>query len=108
MRKSAVAVPSVWLPNLADILRVAELAGETTSAKVDEFLTTLPTFSILIDDETEFRAWADTLDLARANSLSVFNAAYLELALRLKLPLATIDPNLTRAAANVGVPIFNP
>ncbi|MCE9565661.1 MAG: type II toxin-antitoxin system VapC family toxin [Planctomycetes bacterium] len=54
------------------------------------------------------RAWSHILPLARAYSLPVYDAAYLELALRLKLPLATIDPNLTRTAANVGVPIFTP
>jgi predicted nucleic acid-binding protein len=108
MIREAAIVPSLWLPALVDELLVAERTGETTLAKVDWFLGMLPTLPILIDEETEFRAPGDTLALARAHGLSVSDAAYIELALRLNLPLATTDPALTRACATAGASIFTP
>jgi predicted nucleic acid-binding protein len=106
--KDAVAVPSSWFSGLAETLLAAEQNRETTRAKIDQFLMTLAKLSILIDDETEFRAWKDTLDLARVHSITVANAAYLELALRVNLPLATIDPALSRAATAAGTSILSP
>lgn len=106
---NAVAVvPSLWLASLADTLLAAERAGETTRSKVHHFLNTLPRMSILIDDETEYRAWGDTLDLARLHNLGVPDAAYLELALRLNLPLATTDAAITRAAPSAAATLFTP
>ena len=51
-------------------------------------------------------ALGDTLSLARRYKLSAYDAAYLELALRTGLQLATLDADLARAAATAGVPIF--
>ena len=51
-------------------------------------------------------AWADTMHLARAHNLSSYDAAYLELAIRLGLPLAAQDGKLKTAAEAVGVPLF--
>ena len=108
LMKQAAIVPSVWFPCLADLFLAAERIGATTRSKIDAFLSGLPSFPIFVDDETEYRAWGNTLDVARSHGITVSDAAYLELALRLNLPLATIDPALTRAAASVGVPLFTP
>jgi predicted nucleic acid-binding protein len=48
------------------------------------------------------------LSLARAHRLSAYDAAYLELALRRGLPLATLDDKLRAAASALGVPAFAP
>jgi len=48
------------------------------------------------------------LSLARAHKLPAYDAAYLELALRLGLPLATLDEDLAAAAAAVGVAEYEP
>ena len=68
----------------------------------------LTRFRIRVDPSTPAYAWADTLTLARAHSVPVDDAAYLELALRRKLPLATTDATLTAAATAAGVPILTP
>ena len=52
------------------------------------------------------RALGDTLNLARRYRLSAYDAAYLELALRLGLPLATLDADLVKAATTAGLSIF--
>ncbi|MFP3325380.1 type II toxin-antitoxin system VapC family toxin, partial [Planococcus sp. SIMBA_160] len=57
---------------------------------------------LLVDASTASRACHETLRLARAYRLSVYDAAYLELALRKELPLATRDERLAEAAARLG------
>ena len=52
--------------------------------------------------------WTQTLAMARLHQLSAYDAAYLELALRQSLPLATLDASLKRAAEAAGVPLYEP
>ena len=68
----------------------------------------LQSLPISVDDETALRAWPDTLSLARLHELTVYDAAYLELAVRLGLPLASLDTQLKEAAAAAGVPAYEP
>ncbi|MFO0849629.1 MAG: type II toxin-antitoxin system VapC family toxin [Gemmataceae bacterium] len=75
---------------------------------MDTILLGLWHYPIQIDTQTGPRAWTDSLRLARTYRLKVVEAAYLELAQRLALPLATISPKLRRAATAAGVPIFAP
>lgn len=102
------AVPTSWPTDLADLLRAAERRGVTAGTWVDARLAMLSTYHILLDGESPLRSWPPLLALARTRSMTVRKAAYLELALRLDLPLATEDPTLTRHAAAAGVPIFSP
>ena len=68
-----------------------------------ERLTRLP---IVIDLETNTRAWTSTLPLAEKTQLSVYDASYLELAIRLNVPLASADGKLCDAAKRAGVPLI--
>jgi predicted nucleic acid-binding protein len=68
----------------------------------------MPCLPITVDDETATRAWSDVLSVARAQNLSVYDAAYLELALRRGLALATLDDKLKAAATAVGVAEYKP
>src|SRR4051794_28372588 len=99
-------VPSLWSLEVANVLLVGERRGRLTTADATKFLSLLGTFPIVVDGETTARAWSDTLNLARANGLSAYDAAYLELAMRRGLPLATLDAPLKAAATKVGVPLF--
>jgi predicted nucleic acid-binding protein len=101
-------VPESWIRHVAEGLLRAERQGLFPAAQAAPKLATLRNYPILFDDETDAHAWSDTLDLARAHNLPVADAAYLELALRLKLPLATADAALTRAATSAGAPTFTP
>ena len=80
----------------------------STEAQAAKWLGYLGSLPIAVDDETNNRAWGDVLSLARAQRLSAYDAAYLELALRRGLPLATLDDKLKTAASAVGVPAFAP
>ncbi|MFO0825423.1 MAG: type II toxin-antitoxin system VapC family toxin [Gemmataceae bacterium] len=90
------------------MLRIGQNQGLKTTADIDRFFFNIEAFPIHLEEDTQARAWPDILTLARAHSLTVYNAAYLELSLRLKLPLATIDATLSHAAHASGVSIFTP
>src|SRR3954467_342998 len=83
-------VPTLWPLEVANVLLVGERRKRITPADTAKFLSLLGTFPITIDDETTGRAWSETLNLARSQALSVYDAAYLELAMRRGLPLATL------------------
>ena len=53
---------------------------------------------IQVDSETDGEVWSSTLSVAIRHQLTTYDAAYLELALRRELPLATLDADLRRAA----------
>ncbi len=99
-------VPALWALEVANALLVGERRGRTTPAMSAHFLALLGTFPITVDDETVARAWFETMHLARAHKLSAYDASYLELAMRLGLPLATLDGKLNAAATAVGVSPF--
>jgi len=100
-------VPTLWPLEVANALLVGERRKRITPADTSKFLSLLGTFPITVDDETTSRAWSETLSLARAQVLSVYDAAYLELAMRRGLPLATLDEKLKAAAAAVGVTLHS-
>lgn len=99
-------VPALWPLEVANVLLVGERRRRITLADSARFLAILGTFPIAVDDETTARAWVETIHLARAHKLSSYDAAYLELAIRRGLPLATIDKDLKKAAITIGVKLF--
>ena len=99
-------VPSLWPLEVANALLVGERRRRITSAETARFLAILGAFPITVDDQTVAHAWSDTMHLARAHNLSSYDAAYLELAIRLGLPLAALDGKLKTAAGAMGVPLF--
>ena len=99
-------VPSLWSLEVANALLVGERRRRITPADTARFLAILAAFPISVDEETVAHAWADTMHLARAHNLSSYDASYLELAIRLGLPLAAQDGKLKTAAEAVGVPLF--
>jgi predicted nucleic acid-binding protein len=91
-------VPSHWRLEVANALLMAERRGRVTSEQVAALLNQLAALPISIDPETAARAWDASPALARRHRLSLYDAAYLELALRKDLPLASFDGALLRAA----------
>lgn len=100
-------VPSLWPLEVANALVMGERRKRSTEAQASTFLARLGTLPIVIDEETDARAWSDTLSLARAHKLSAYDAAYLELAMRRGLPLASLDDKLKAAATAVGVGLYS-
>jgi predicted nucleic acid-binding protein len=96
-------VPTLWYLEVANSLNVAAKRKRITEEFRDAALDDLSVFDIVADKETQLHAWKSTLLLASATGLTVYDAAYLELAQRLRLPLATLDHALAHAATETGV-----
>jgi predicted nucleic acid-binding protein len=93
--------PALWWFELRNALVVNERRGRFTEPKTTNFLRMVGRLPIATDRAPVEN---DLLELARRHRLTFYDAAYLELARRLRAPLATIDSALVRAAAAEGVP----
>ncbi len=99
-------VPSIWRLEIANSLTIAVRRQRITREFRDQSLADLALLRIMTDPDTDGFAWADTIALADAHRLTTYDAAYLELALRLGLPLATLDGDLRRAASKLSVTLL--
>ena len=96
-------MPQIWPLEVANVLALAARKGRLPLPKRAQFLDLLNGSPILVDPATAANAFGVILPLADAHGLTSYDAAYLELALRLRIPLATLDADLRTAAAAVGV-----
>ncbi len=103
--QNAIA-PATWGLEVANVIVRAEAKDLVTEARSGAFLEMLDGLDIEIDAATFAHALSDTLQLARRYKLSAYDASYLELAMRLGIPLATLDENLQKAAKKAGVKLF--
>ncbi len=94
----AAIVPALWRLEVGNGLLMGERRGRIRPEHVDAVWRQLGELPIEIDAETNARAWNGTAALARRHGLTLYDAAYLELAARRSLPLATFDSLLARAA----------
>lgn len=99
-------VPSHWALEVANGLLVAERRKRLSRADVAEATDVLSQLPIEADDETGRRATGETTALARQYGLTVYDAAYLELALRRGAALATSDAALAKAARKAGIEVI--
>ena len=103
---TGATAPQLWPLETLNSLLVAERRKRINADerfRLTEFLEKLP---VVIDDETVPRLWRGTSQLAILHRLTAYDATYLELALRLGLPLATNDRALSDAATRVGVAVL--
>lgn len=103
---SGAVVPSLWCLEVANALQMSVRRNRIDSAYRDASLEDLRALDITIDPETDRFAWSTTLRLAEQYRLTLYDAAYLELAQRLGLPLATLDKELRAAAGVLGVTLL--
>src|SRR4051794_37201991 len=103
---AGAVAPALWPLEVANALLMGERRKRSTEAETIRWTGILASLPIVIDGETNVHAWSDTLGLARGHDLTAYDAAYLELAIRRSLPLATIDGKLKTAARAVGVALF--
>jgi len=99
LRTAPGHVPALWALEIGNILLGSERRRRITRARTTEFLEILGELDVRIDPDLPGRAFRDVLPLARERRLTTYDATYLELAMRLGLPLATKDAALARAAA---------
>lgn len=102
-----VWVPGIWCLEVANVIARAASRFGLTEARSMEFVHALQQMHIQVDTETCVYAMGETLQLARRYQLSAYDAAYLELALREGLALATLDEGLEKAAHKAGVKRFS-
>ena len=103
---TAIYVPALWHLEIANGLLVAVRRKLMTEAQRELGLTFLSQLQIMIDDESNRLAFSTISGLAVKNSLSVYDAAYLELARRKSVPLGTRDEPLRAAAKKSGVKLL--
>jgi len=103
---SGAVVPGLWRLEIANAFQTAVRRQRIDAVYRDTSLAELSYMPITIDADTNAYAWSTTLRLAERFSLTLYDAAYLELAQRCSLPLATLDRDLRRAAPAVNVELF--
>ncbi|GAA6619002.1 type II toxin-antitoxin system VapC family toxin [Scytonema sp. NUACC26] len=106
MPDSEAFVPGIWSLEIANVLLVAERRNRMTTQQSSEAVVLLQSLLIQVDTATDANALGATLGIGRQENLAAYDVAYLELALRLGLPLATLDTRLAEAATRCGVELI--
>ena len=103
LESDPAVVPAIWWFELRNTFLVNERRGRVSPVETADFLRILARMPIRLDHNPEEQR---LLSLARTHRLTVYDAAYLELALREGIPLATLDADLVRAAQAEAVPVL--
>jgi predicted nucleic acid-binding protein len=98
-------VPSLWRLEVANVLRNAVRQKRCDTGYATRCLQRLGRLPIVVDSETDTHAWDRARQLSAEHDLTVYDAAYLELALRRRLPLASRDAALIEAARKAGLDV---
>ncbi|MDZ4659193.1 MAG: type II toxin-antitoxin system VapC family toxin [Bythopirellula sp.] len=104
--REAALVPTLWFLEVTNVVALAERKGRITIAESSKFLNDLALLKIEDDAEAPERSFDELLPLCRTHQLTSYDAVYLELAVRRKLPLATLDEPLRKAAKKLGVKLL--
>jgi predicted nucleic acid-binding protein len=99
-------VPALWRLEVANSLTIAVRRGRIDAEFRRAALDDLALLDITTDSDTDTHAWAETLLLADRFRLTMYDAAYLELAHRRGVPLATLDEDLSAAALALGLRVL--
>ena len=98
--------PSILSFEIMNVLIQAEKRGRITSAQMFAQLSLVGNLPIDIVSDPGSASFSAIVPVAQAHSLTSYDAAYLELAMREGLPLATTDKALRRAASKVGLAVL--
>lgn len=99
-------VPVVWSLEVANVLARGEAKGVIRESQIKAFVELLAGTRVATDLASASQSLRETLELSRRYQLSSYDASYLELALRLALPIATLDRSLRKAAGEAGVELL--
>ena len=102
LQRTGAVVPPIWTLEIASVMLTAERRQRVSLAQVTRILETLRTLPIEVDDQPLTNVWGSTMLLARNHDLSIYDASYLDLAVRRGIGLATQDRRLRDAAARLG------
>lgn len=98
--------PSLWPLEVLNALTMAQRRGRISPGAVYDRIVFLQALPVMLDTQTAAQSWVTTHQLADQHRLTLYDAAYLELAQRLNLPLATLDSDLRKAASALNVPLL--
>jgi predicted nucleic acid-binding protein len=101
-------VPAIWPLEVGNVLLVAERKKRLSHASAVRFLGLLGGLPISVEQEPPDRMLKEILSLAREHELSTYDASYLDLAMRLDLPISTLDTSLLKVAEKCEVTIYEP
>lgn len=104
--RDGAVVPQHWLLEVTSGLLKGERRRRTNAGATGAFMSHLADLPLEIDVADQDQVSSLLLPLARAHRLSVYDAAYLDVALRRGVPLATLDEALARAALASGVSLL--
>ena len=100
------AVPDLWRIEVGNAFLMAERRGRIASSARLRAIAALGELQIDVDRETYERAWAGIFSLAERFRLTLYDATYLDLASRTRLPLASLDRDLRNAAISLGISVL--
>ncbi len=106
LAEGEAVVPAIWTLEVANVLLLAERRGRLARAESEQFLALLEKLPITVDTTSICAISPHIMALGRDYQLSSYDAAYLELAMREGIPLATIDTLLLNAMTRLGVSTF--
>lgn len=101
--ESEAHVPRIWWYEVRNAFLIGERKGRVAPADTSGYLLRLSRLPIWFDDAAQ----ENVLAVARTFDLTCYDAAYLELALRLRVPLASLDRRLAAAADRAGIVLFD-
>ncbi|MBP7074464.1 MAG: type II toxin-antitoxin system VapC family toxin [Rhabdochlamydiaceae bacterium] len=98
-------VPTIWPLEVANVLLLSKKRGRITEVQSASFIDALSALPITVDSSTSAKAMRSIFLIANKAELTIYDAAYLELAIREKIPLMTLDKKLAQAAKKYHVPV---
>lgn len=101
-------VPNLWHLEASNVLLSYLHRSEFDRAEIESFVLQLEKLPVQTDTLTSQQALGHGFNIADQYRLSSYDAAYLELAMRRDIPIATLDEDLRKAAARAHVPLFEP
>jgi len=99
-------VPSIWPHEVANVLAISIRKKRIEPMQASSFIDSLSALSIHVDDSTTQRPLHSVFNLAMQEGLTIYDAAYLELAIRENIPFATRDQDLIKASKKLKIPLI--
>jgi len=105
LSRDRAVVPALWQMEVANVLLAATRRGRIQKSEWSGLFESLSALPVELDADSGERVFGAALPLADSFGLTVYDAVYLELAIRRNLPLATLDKGLMRACREAGVEV---
>lgn len=99
-------VPPIWPLEIGNVLLVAERRKRIRRSESARFLNLVSRLPITVEQDAPDRSLKEVIDLGRDLGLSTYDASYLDLAMRMGIPLASLDEKLSEAARECGTPLL--